>query len=259
VNPGAGPRPGRLTGRVAIVTGAAGGIGRAFAASLAAEGANVVVADLDLEGANRVTESIVSAGGHAVAVRVDIADPASVEAMAALAVERFRRIDILVNNAAAMAELPRRAFEDIPVAEFDRVLAVNVRGTWLCCRAVISAMRHAGGGRIVNVASDMVLSGASGLLHYVASKGAIVAMTRSLAREVGMAGVTVNTIAPGFTLTDGALRHGAEVAPQRIAGRAIPRAEVPDDLVGALLFLVSDDASFMTGQLLAINGGYVMH
>lgn len=251
-------RPGRLAGRVAIVTGASRGLGRAFAAAITREGGKVVVADLDGSAAEEVAAAIAADGGEAIAVRVDIADVADTERMAAAAIERFGRIDILVNNAAAMAELPRRPFEEIPAAEFSRVLAVNVMGTWQCARAVIGQMRRQNYGKIVNVASDMVLSGAPGLLHYVASKGAIVAMTRSLAREVGDGNITVNTIAPGFTLTEGALVHGGEVAETRIRGRAIPRAELPEDLTGTLLYLASADSDFVTGQLIAVNGGYVL-
>jgi NAD(P)-dependent dehydrogenase (short-subunit alcohol dehydrogenase family) len=250
--------PGRLCEQVAIITGAGRGIGRALAVAFAAEGASVTIADIDFASATQVAREIVSAGGRAIAVRTDISDADAVGAMADATTREFGRINILVNNAAAMADLPRRAFDEIPVDEFDRVLEVNVRGTWLCCRAVVGAMREAGGGRIVNIASDMVLSGAPGLLHYVASKGAIVAMTRSLAREVGHLGITVNTVAPGFTLTDAALRNGAEVAAARISGRAIPRAEMPDDVIGAVVFMASPDAAFVTGQLLAVNGGYTM-
>jgi len=254
---GAG-RHGRLAGRVAIVTGAGRGLGRAFAEAVAGEDGSVVIADLDGAAAESVAAAIEAEGGQALAVRVDIADAADTDRMAAVAIERFGRVDILVNNAAAMAELPRRPFEEIPQAEFSRVLEVNVIGTWQCARAVIAQMRRQGYGKIVNVASDMVLSGAPGLLHYVASKGAIIAMTRSLAREVGDANITVNTIAPGFTLTEGALVHGEEVAETRIRGRAIQRAELPEDLTGTLLYLASADSDFVTGQLIAVNGGYVL-
>jgi NAD(P)-dependent dehydrogenase (short-subunit alcohol dehydrogenase family) len=251
-------RHGRLAGRVAIVTGAGRGLGRAFAESIAGEEGRVIVVDRDGTAAEEVATAISAGGGEAVAIRVDIADAADTERMAATTIERFGRIDVLVNNAAAMAELPRRPFDEIPQDEFGRVLAVNVIGTWLCTRAVIAQMRRQAYGKIVNVASDMVLSGAPGLLHYVASKGAIVAMTRSLAREVGDANVTVNTIAPGFTLTEGALVHGGGVAETRIRGRAIQRAEIPDDVTGTLLYLASADSDFVTGQLIAVNGGYVL-
>jgi 3-oxoacyl-[acyl-carrier protein] reductase len=247
----------RLAGRTAIVTGAGRGLGRAFAHALAREGAAVVGVDIDGPGAEVVAQAIRDDGGDALAVSADISDAGATARMAALAVEQFGSIDILVNNA-ALVDLPRRPFDEIPVDEFLAVLRVNIVGTWLCTRAVIGTMRNQGYGKIVNVASDMVLSGAPGLLHYSASKGAIVAMTRALAREVGESNVTVNTIAPGFTLTDAALTHGDEVAEVRIRGRAIQRAELPDDLVGTLVYLASSDSDFVTGQLIAVNGGYVL-
>jgi len=249
----------RLGGRVVIVTGAARGIGRAFAVRCAAEGACVVTADINADGARDTAEAIVAVGGEALAVGVDIARYESAEAMVQATLGRFGRLDVLVNNAAMMANVARRPFDEIPDAEWDAMMAVNVRGTWNCCRAVVGPMRRQGSGSIVNVASDTILFGVPGLLHYVASKGAIAAMTRSLAHELGADGIRVNTLAPGFTETEAALAQEAGVAALRVHGRALQRMEVPEDLTGTLVYLASADSDFVTGQFIAVNGGYALH
>ena len=179
-------------------------------------------------------------------VQTDIADARSVERMASAVVERWGGIDGLVNNAALATGLGGQRFEQIREEEWDRVMAINVKGVWLCCRAVVPSMRARGGGRIVNIASDTVLWGASTLLHYVASKGAVIALTRALAREVGDDRITVNSVAPA--------RHKLYVE-----GRAIKRQQFPEDISGAVAFLLSDDAAFITGQLLTVNGGFALH
>jgi NAD(P)-dependent dehydrogenase (short-subunit alcohol dehydrogenase family) len=178
--------------------------------------------------------------------------------MVAAALDRFGRIDVLVNNA-AIVDLARQPSDLISEQEWDRVMQVNVKGPWLCIRAVLPAMREQRGGKIVNLSSDLILSGVPGLLHYVASKGALTAMTRSLARELGPDGICVNAVAPGLTTTDAAMTHGQEAAERSIRTRAIPRAQTPDDITGTVVFLASEASAFMTGQLLVVNGGSVLH
>ena len=248
-----------LAGRTAIVTGAAQGIGRRVAERFADEGAWVVIADIQGDLAHEVADSILRNGGKALAIRTDVADAESVARMA----ERTRRdvgtVDILVNNAADMAGLRRQPFDRITEAEWDRTMAVNVKGMWLIVRAVAGDMREAGYGKIINMSSDLVLSGVPGMAHYVSSKGAIWALTRTLAHELGPDGIRVNAVAPGFTETESALRLGGDAPVRSITRRAIPRAETPDDLTGTMLYLASADSDFVTGQLIAVNGGSVLH
>src|SRR5437762_5983539 len=189
----------RLSGKVAIITGGAAGIGFAYARRFLAEGASVVIADIaDVDAAAEKA----GAPDRTLGVRADVSDAAAVRTMVEAAVVRFGRIDVLVNNAAVFATLKPQPFDAIPEAEWDRVMAVNVRGTWNCARAVAPVMRTQGGGRIINVASAIVAKGTAMLLHYVTSKGAVVAMTRALARELGPSGITVNAVAPGLILSD---------------------------------------------------------
>jgi 3-oxoacyl-[acyl-carrier protein] reductase len=249
----------QLEGKVAIVTGAGRGIGRAYALRLAREGARVAVAEIQPAMGEETAAAIRAAGGDAIALPTDVSDEASAEAMARATAERFGRIDVLVNNAALFYGITRKPFDEITVAEWDRLMAVNVRGVWLCCKAVLPHMRRAGGGKIVNIASDTVLSGVPYFLHYVASKGAVIALTRALAREVGDDNICVNAVAPGFTLSEAGQAAGTEPAARSIAGRPLGRAEVPEDLVGTIVYLASPASDFVTGQLLAVNGGYVMH
>jgi len=250
---------GSLAGRVIIVTGGARGIGKAIAARCAEEGASLVIADVEEALAAQTAAEIEAAGRQAIAVRTDVSAAASVSSMTAAAFDRYGRIDVLVNNAAMMAQLPRQPFDAIPEEQWDRVMLVNVKGPWLCSRAVVPVMRQQRGGKIVNLSSDMVISGVPGMLHYVASKGALTAMTRSLARELGPDGICVNAIAPGFTTTDAAMAHGQEAAERSIRTRAIPRAQTPEDITGTVVFLSSAASDFMTGQLIVVNGGSVMH
>ena len=247
-----------LAGRVAIVTGGARGIGQAIALECAAEGASVVIADIDGERAAETAAQIEALGGRALAVPTDVSAADSVAAMAGAALDRFGRIDVLVNNA-AIVDVARQPSDLISEEEWDRVMLVNVKGPWLCVRAVLPAMREQRGGKIINLSSDLILSGVPGLLHYVASKGALTAMTRSLARELGPDGICVNAVAPGLTTTDAAMTHGQEAAERSIRTRAIPRAQTPEDITGTVVFLASDASSFMTGQLLVVNGGSVLH
>jgi 3-oxoacyl-[acyl-carrier protein] reductase len=249
----------RLRERVAIVTGAGRGLGRAYAQGLAAEGARVVVAEMRAEQGEATAGAIRAAGGEALAVATDVADEASVTAMVEAAMARYGRVDVLVNNAAMFAGVTRGPCDAIPVEEWDRLMAVNVRGVWLCCKAVVPIMRAQRSGKIINISSDTVLAGVPYFLHYVASKGAVLAMTRALARELGEWNICVNTVAPGYTRTEATEPSLARTLPALLEQRALKREEVPQDMVGTILFLASDDSSFMTGQMLVTNGGHVLH
>ena len=246
-----------LTGRTIVVTGAATGIGQAFAIGCAAQGANVVVADMT--GADETVAAIEQLGGHVLALRVDVADDTSVQAMAAAALQRFGRIDGLINNAAYFREVKLTPFEELDETQWDRIFAVNVKGVWQCCKAVMPAMRQQGSGSIVNIASVVAVAGQPGYLHYVASKGAVLSMTKGLAKEVGAHGVRVNVIAPGFVITDATRNRPAEWQQSFLKARAISREQVPNDLVGTALYLMSDLAGFVSGQTIVVDGGHIMY
>ena len=213
-----------------------------------------MVADIDQEGAHATAAALQDTGSSALGVHVDVTDRSSTEALAAGAIERFGTIDVLVNNAAIYATLNRTAFTAIDPDEWDRVMDVNVKGTWLCSASVFPRMTQPGG-RIINIASATVFSGSPLWMHYVASKSAVIGMTRVMAREVGESGVTVNVIAPGFTLTEASLSLIDDAQHYGVDRGAIKRASQPDDIVGAALFLAGDNASYMTGQTLVVDGG----
>ena len=240
-----------------IVTGAATGIGQAFAVGAAAQGANVVVADMNA--ADETVALVESAGGKALALRVDVADDASVRAMADAALRRFGRIDGLINNAAYFREVKLTPFEELDPAQWDRIFAVNVKGVWQCCKAVMPAMRERKSGSIVNIASVVAVAGQPGYLHYVASKGAVLSMTKGLAKECGPHGVRVNVIAPGFVITDATKNRPIEWQQSFLKARAISREQRPEDLVGTALYLLSDLAGFVSGQTIVVDGGHIMY
>jgi 3-oxoacyl-[acyl-carrier protein] reductase len=249
---------GRLTGRVAIVTGAAQGLGRAFAGRLHQEGARVAVADLDLDRATAVCAEL--GDRNALAVQVDVANPDSVGLMAERVREEFGVIDTLVNNASIFSTLEMRPFDQIPLEEWDLVMGVNVRGAFLCSRAVVPGMRSVGKGKIINISSATVFIGRPHYLHYVTSKAAVIGLTRALATELGPAGITVNAITPGATETEVPRRTVTPAQVEKIiASQAIKRRERPADLVGTVAFLASSDSDFITGQTINVDGGAAFH
>jgi 3-oxoacyl-[acyl-carrier protein] reductase len=245
-----------LQGRVALVTGGGRNIGRALAFGFARAGATPVIADLNPDDAEAIASEIEREGFRALPVRVDVASADSVAAMIAAALAAFGRIDILVNNAAKFSELQYREFARIPLEEWKAVLDVNVTGTFLCVRAVEPHMRKAGWGRIVNVASASIRMGRPNFLHYVSSKSALVGMSRSLARELGPYGITVNTLLPGVVFTElQRQRLDADYQRMILAGQCIPEPLPPEAIVGPVLFLASEESRYVTGQELAVDGG----
>jgi NAD(P)-dependent dehydrogenase (short-subunit alcohol dehydrogenase family) len=248
-----------LDGKRVLVTGAARGLGRAFAEAAAAAGARVVLADKLEEAGRAAAAEIAQSGKQASFVAIDLADPASITSAVAEAATRLGGLDGLINNAAIATGIGGKSFEEIDIATWDQVMTVNIRGTWLVTREAAPHLRRSGAGRIVNIASDTALWGAPRLLHYVASKGAIIAMTRSLARELGADRIAVNAIAPGLTIVEATDYVPEDRHHLYVENRAMQRRQMPEDVVGAVLFLLSDEAAFVTGQLLPVNGGFVMN
>ncbi len=242
----------KLEGRVAIVTGAGQGIGRAIAEKLRDEGAGVIVANKNSETAAKTAAEI---GGTAHVS--DVSDPDQVSALVAAAVDQFGRLDILVNDAAIVPFVP---WEELDFAEWRRVMSVNIDGVFLMCKAVYPHMKAAGYGRIVNIASNVVTAGTPNMAHYVSSKGAVFAFTRSLATEVGAHGITVNAVAPGLTASEGVLASPhAEAFDFVVSLQSIPRRGVPADIAPAVAFLASEEAHWITGQMLTADGGHTRH
>ena len=248
----------RLDGRVALVTGGAKGIGRHYSQALAAEGARVAIADI-ADGGDLTAEIAARHGSNsAMSAVFDVSDEAQVKALVAKTIERFGQIDILVNNAALYAPLPTLKVTDIDVALWDQVMAVNIRGPFLMVKHVAPHMIARKSGKIINIGSGTVARGIPEFSHYVTSKGAVTAFTRAISRELGDHGICVNTLAPGYTLSDTGLTNMVHVEKSRAAAvqrRAIKRDEYPEDLLGTLIFLASSDSDFMTGQVLAVDGG----
>jgi NAD(P)-dependent dehydrogenase (short-subunit alcohol dehydrogenase family) len=244
--------------RVVIITGAAQGIGRELARQFAAAGAVPILADYNAEGAHAVLGEIEFAGGRAMAIKVDVADKASVDRMAAAVLEEHGQIDVLINNASIFATLGKRPFDEIPLDEWERVLRVNVTGSYLCACAVAPSMRAANWGRIINISSDSVPKGVINYLHYVTSKSAVIGMTNAMARELGPHGVTVNCIRPGPVATevDRTVNPTIERRMKQMSEQCIPKGQEPTDLVGLTMFFATEAASFITGQTVACDGGY---
>jgi 3-oxoacyl-[acyl-carrier protein] reductase len=249
-----------LTGRTVIVTGGGKGIGKVYAQEFARAGARVVAADIDSDAAEAVVRALAAEGRDALAVTTDVSDAESTQAMARATLDRFGAIDVLINNASLMSALPRRSWLEIPLDEWDRVMAVNLRGLFLCCRAVFPAMREQKGGKIVNISSSRVWDGTPNRLHYTTSKAGVIGFTRALARELGEFGITVNAVTPGLTLSDTQLASSSDnYLAVASANRALGRPQYPADLVGAVMFLSSAASDFITGQTVNVDGGKAMH
>ncbi len=248
-----------LAGKRLLITGAARGLGAAFAEGAVAAGAHVVIADILEERGRELAARLAADGGRASFLPLDLADPAAIDACVGAAADALGGLDGLVNNGAIATGIGGRTPEEIDVETWDRVMAVNVRSVWLTSRAALAHLRAAGNGKIVNVASDTALWGAPRLLHYVASKGAVIAMTRAMARDFGPDGIAVNAVAPGLVVTEATDSVPAERHRLYVEGRAMPRAQTPGDVVGPVLFLLSDGADFTTGQVLPVNGGFVFN
>lgn len=247
-----------VAGRVVMITGAGQGIGRTYAIEFARAGAMVGIAEIDADKAHAVAAEIAAEGGRACAVATDVGSPASVRAAVAAIEAELGTIGVLVNNAAIFTPLGRRPFDQIPFEEWQRVMHVNVTGSWLCASAAAAAMRRAGWGRIINVSSSTVPLGLPMFTHYVTSKAAVIGMTRAMATELGPHGVTVNCILPGLTETEVANPGRSDAMRAKVVEmQCVKRLEVPDDLVGMLLFLASPASDFITGQSLAVEGGSV--
>jgi len=246
--------------RVVIVTGAAQGIGRAIAQGFHDQGAVVVVADR--AGAEDAAAALSGNAGTALGVACDVSRPEDTEALAQAALDAFGRIDVLVNNAGMFSSLEPKPFEELDVEEWRALLDVNVIGQFLACKAVVPAMKAQGAGRIVNISSGTPFKGVPFMLHYVTSKGAINAMTKSLAKELGGSGILVNAVAPGFTLSDGVRANPVQLEKLQeisLQARTLARDQHPEDIVGAVVFLASDAAAFITGQTIVVDGGAYFH
>jgi 3-oxoacyl-[acyl-carrier protein] reductase len=250
-----------VAGRVVIVTGGGRGIGRVYCEHFAQAGMQVVAADIYAEEAEKVAATIREAGGKAIAVRADISKPEDVQAMAEVAARELGGIDALVNNASMMSALPRRPWDQIPLEEWDRVMAVDLRGLFLCCRAVVPYMQQRGKGKIVNISSGRVLEGTPNRLHYTTAKAGVIGFTRALSRELGADKINVNVVLPGLTLSDTqvASSQSSYLAANDAKSRALGRAQYPEDLVGTVLYLLSDASDYVTGQSFNVDGGKVMH
>lgn len=251
----------KLKDKVAIVTGGGRGIGRAYSLRFAEEGARVVVADIIAENAQKVVDEIKAKGGEALAIHTDITSEASTKEMAGKAVEQFGKIDILMNNAAIYYGLGMKRWDAWPAEDWDRILKVNVKGVWICLKAVVPYIIKQGKGKIINIASGTVDSGFPALLPYTCSKGAVMAMTKVMARALGRYNINVNCISPGYTMSEASLEMpdkapgGDEAA---LINRCFRREEQPEDLVGTAVFLASEDSDFLTGQTIAVDGGEAM-
>ncbi len=249
----------RLEGRTALVTGAGKGLGRAFCKKLAQEGADIMaVTRADMEGLEQTAKDVKDLGRKVLTARVDVSNEADTKKMAEQAVEKFGRLDILVNNAAIYYGVERKAFTEIEIDRWDLVMNTNVKGPWLCARAVFPQMKAQGKGKIINLSSEVFFTGSHGFAHYVASKGGVVGLTRALAVELGPHGICINAVAPGYTDTE-ASRTIADVNKYDTSRTPLRRLQQPEDLLGIVAFLASDESDFITGQTILVDGGRAMH
>jgi NAD(P)-dependent dehydrogenase (short-subunit alcohol dehydrogenase family) len=243
----------RFKDKSVIITGGGGKIGKAYAIGFAKEGAKVALPDI--ASAEHVVKAIQDMGGTAISMACDVSNEKSVKAMANEVANKFGTVDVLINNAAYFMNVKKSVFWEMEVDEFDKAMAVNVRGSWLCAKAVVPFMQKQNQGKIINISSNVALTGNPNYIHYVTSKGALIAMTRAMAKELGDWSICVNTVSPGFVVTE-----GRQVDPEyekiRAQQRSIKRTQVEGDLVGTVLFLSSSESDFMTGQLLNVDGGF---
>jgi len=250
---------GRLENRVAIVTGGARGLGQLFCSTMAEEGAKIVIADILEKEAQETARKIKEKGGAALSLKLDVTSEEETLVMAEETIKAFGRIDILVNNAAMMYGIGRKPFMEVSPGEWDMLMAVNLKGPFLCTRAVFPQMKKQGKGKIINLSSETAFTGSKGFIHYVTSKGGIISFTRSLAAELGQYGICVNTIAPGLTDTEAGRTLIDDIVKYDVSRTPLGRLEQPKDLVGAMIFLASDESDFITGQALIVDGGRYMH
>ena len=250
---------GRLEGRVALVTGAGKGLGKAFCVKLAQEGANIVaITRADMAGLKETEKEVRLLGKEVLLGQVDVSREEDTQRMARDTMNRFGRIDILVNNAAYYHGVTRKQFTEIGSEEWDRMMAVNVKGPWLCAKATFPFMKEQGKGKIINLTSEVFFTGSQGFVHYVASKGGVIGLTRALAIELGPYGICINAVAPGYTDTE-ASRKIADISKYDTSRTPLKRLEKPEDLVGVVAFLASDESDFITGQTILVDGGRAMH
>ena len=250
---------GRLDNKVAIVTGGARGLGKVFCMALAEEGARIVVADILSNEAQQTAMEIRDKGGSSIGMKVDVSSEEETSRMAEETIKEFGGIDILVNNAAMIYGIGRRPFHEISAEEWNRLMAVNLGGPFLCAKAVFPRMKAQGKGKIINISSETAFTGSKGFLHYVTSKGGILSFTKSLAAELGPYGIRVNSVAPGFTNSESAKSVTDDITKYDTSLTPLGRLEQPEDLVGAVLFFASDESDFITGQVLVVDGGRYMH
>jgi 3-oxoacyl-[acyl-carrier protein] reductase len=249
----------RLENKVAIVTGGGRGLGKIFCLAMAEEGAKIVSADILEKDSLQTAQEIKKKGGSAISLKVDVTSEKDTAAMAEEAIKAFGRIDILVNNAALYFGIGRRPFYEVSSEEWDKLMAVNLKGPFLCTKAVFPQMNTQKKGKIINLSSETAFTGSKGFIHYVTSKGGIISFTRVLAAELGPYGICVNTIAPGFTDTEASRTVTDDITKYNVSSTPLGRLQQPQDLIGALLFLASDESDFFTGQALVVDGGRYMH
>lgn len=245
---------GKLEGKVSIVTGAARGLGRAFSLRLAEEGSDLLICDIEVTGLESVAKEVSESGRRVVSLKVDVTSEEDTKMMAKMAWQTFGKIDVLVNNAALYYGIGRRPFYEISPEDFERLMRVNVKGVWLCTCAVFPYMKMQKKGKIINIASEVFFTGTQGFAHYVASKGAVIGLTRALANELGPYNICVNAVAPGYTDTE-ASRTVGDVEKYDVSRTPLGRIGKPEDIVGVVSFLASDDSDFITGQTILVDGG----